>query len=220
VYCTGAATTLNGDLILDGQGDPNALFIFKIDGAFATSSLAAVVLVHGTTVCNVYWQINGAVYLGNGCEFKGTVVANGALNLDTGATVIGRLLSKSGAINSSTVIVTNPICDLPVIDLTTQNVNCNGGSNGAVYSSVVSGNPPYSYIWSNGDTGENIINVQAGTYTVTMTDNIGLTVSASATVNQPDIVVITGIKTNATNTGGNGAIDITVTGGTPAYTYQ
>nr|MBK9652270.1 DUF3494 domain-containing protein [Bacteroidota bacterium] len=220
VYCTGAATTLNGDLILDGQGDPNAVFIFKIDGAFATSSLAAVVLVHGTTVCNVYWQINGAVYLGNGCDFKGTVVANGALNLDTGATVIGRLLSKAGAINSSTVIVTNPICDLPVINLTTQNVNCNGGSNGAVYSSVVGGNPPYSYLWSNGGTDHNIINVPAGTYTVTMTDNIGLTVSASATVSQPDILVITGIKTNVTNTGGNGAIDITVTGGTPAYTYQ
>ena len=38
VYCTGAASTLNGNLILDGQGNPNAVFIFKIGGAFATGT--------------------------------------------------------------------------------------------------------------------------------------------------------------------------------------
>lgn len=38
IYCLGAASSLNGDLILDGEGDPNAIFIFKINGALSTST--------------------------------------------------------------------------------------------------------------------------------------------------------------------------------------
>ena len=59
VYCSGTASTLNGILTLDGQGNPNALFIIKIGGAFATGSSASVVLINSASVSNVYWQIGG-----------------------------------------------------------------------------------------------------------------------------------------------------------------
>ena len=76
VYCIGAAATLNGNLILDGQGDPNALFIIKIDGALATGTLSNVMLINSASICNVYWQINGEFDLGDGSIFRGTILAN------------------------------------------------------------------------------------------------------------------------------------------------
>uniref|UniRef100_UPI0033651EE4 ice-binding family protein n=1 Tax=Haliscomenobacter sp. TaxID=2717303 RepID=UPI0033651EE4 len=57
VYCLGAASTINGDLTLDGQGNPNSLFIFKIDGALATSVGSRILLINSASLCNVYFQV-------------------------------------------------------------------------------------------------------------------------------------------------------------------
>ena len=70
VYCLGAASTLSGDLILDGQSNPNSIFIFKINGAFATASNSNVVLINGASPCNVYWQVNGAFFVRNQFAFQ------------------------------------------------------------------------------------------------------------------------------------------------------
>jgi hypothetical protein len=99
IYCTGAASTLSGDLTLDGQGNPNAIFIFKVDGTFATSTFANVLLINGANLRNVYWQINGAFTLGDGSVFRGNLLVNGAITLNNNSTIYGRALSKTGAIN-------------------------------------------------------------------------------------------------------------------------
>ncbi|HOZ52686.1 MAG TPA: ice-binding family protein [Chitinophagaceae bacterium] len=104
-YCLGAASTLNANLILDGLGDPNALFIFQIDGALSTNSLSNIVLINGASFTNVYWQINGAVELGIGSSFLGNILANGAINLLEGNTLIGRALTRAGAIHLENNIV-------------------------------------------------------------------------------------------------------------------
>jgi len=75
IYCMGAASVLNGNLILDGQCDPNAFFIFQIDGALSTTVSSSVTLTNGASLCNVYWQVNGAVSLGENSVFRGTIVA-------------------------------------------------------------------------------------------------------------------------------------------------
>ncbi|UEG49293.1 ice-binding family protein [Ferruginibacter lapsinanis] len=98
VYCLGAASTLNGSLTLDGQGDPNALFIFQIDGAFTTSTLTNVSVINSAAISNVYWQINGEFILGDNSVFRGNVVNNGAITLLNGASLLGRGLSRAGAI--------------------------------------------------------------------------------------------------------------------------
>jgi hypothetical protein len=97
-YCTGAAATLNGVLTLDGNGDTNALFIINIAGALATGKEASVVLINGATVANVYWRIGGRFDLGENAVFRGTILADGAINLLDGATLVGRALSQAGAI--------------------------------------------------------------------------------------------------------------------------
>ncbi len=106
IYCLGAAGTLTGNLTLDGQGNPNSIFIFKVDGAFATATLSNVLLINAANLRNVYWQINGAFTLGDGSVFRGNILVNGAITLNNNSTFYGRALSKTGAIiiNACTVI--------------------------------------------------------------------------------------------------------------------
>ena len=99
VYCLGAASTLNGDLILDGQGDSSALFIFKIDGSFSASAFSTVTLINAANICNVYWQVNGQFELADSSVFRGTVIANGAINLLEASSLEGRSLSVGGAVS-------------------------------------------------------------------------------------------------------------------------
>ncbi len=101
VYCIGAASILNGNLILDGQGDSNALFILKIDGAFSTSTSSNVILINSASIANVYWQINGAFALGDSSVFRGTAIVNGAISLLGNSSLTGRGLSRGGAISLS-----------------------------------------------------------------------------------------------------------------------
>jgi len=114
VYCMGAASTLNGNLILDGQGNPNALFIFKIDGALSTSISSNITLINSASLSNVYWQINGEFDLGDSSVFRGTVVVNGAINLLESSSLLGRGLSSAGAISLYNNIVAIPVSTLPV----------------------------------------------------------------------------------------------------------
>jgi len=106
VYCIGKASTLKGDLILDGQGDPNAIFVFKIGGALSVATFSNVVLTNSTQLKNVYWQIGGAFNLGDSSVFRGTLIADGAISLLEGSSLLGRGLSKAGAISLHNNIVT------------------------------------------------------------------------------------------------------------------
>ena len=106
-YCTGAAATLDGVLTLDGQGDANALFILNVGGALAVSPGSRVVLLNGAAIGNVYWRIGGRFDLGEGAIFRGTVLADGAIDLLNESVLIGRALSRAGDItlvNSSVAL--------------------------------------------------------------------------------------------------------------------
>lgn len=101
VYCLTAASTINGDLILDAKGNSSAIFNFKIAGALTTSTSSRVILRNGASFCNVYWQVGGAVILGQNSIFRGTIISDGAIDLLNYDTLEGRGLSKPGAITLS-----------------------------------------------------------------------------------------------------------------------
>ncbi|WP_430468327.1 gliding motility-associated C-terminal domain-containing protein [Winogradskyella ouciana] len=105
---------------------------------------------------------------------------------------------------------------------TVTDVSCFGDSTGAIDITVSGGNPPYTYAWSNSDTTEDLTNVEAGTYTVTVTDANGCTISDDFTVDQPteELTSMVNSSTDILCRGdATGAIDILVNGGTAPYTY-
>ena len=75
IYCIGTAAVLNANLTLDGGGNPGAIFIFQIGGALSTNPFSNILLINGANLCNVYWQIDGALNIGGNTLFQGTVLA-------------------------------------------------------------------------------------------------------------------------------------------------
>lgn len=97
---------------------------------------------------------------------------------------------------------------------------CFGEVLGAIDLEPYGGTSPYSYVWSNGETTQDIDSLAAGTYTVVITDFNGCQVIYTYTVTEPPLLVATGVVTNVTCFGyANGSIDVSVTGGTAPYTY-
>ncbi len=110
------------------------------------------------------------------------------------------------------------------ISHTQQNVSCFGLSNGSIDLTVTDGNPPYSYSWTGPSCPcgniEDISNLLAGVYNVTVTDNVNCTETYSVTITQPASLNISSSHTNVSCSGGNdGTITLTVIGGTGPYNY-
>jgi hypothetical protein len=101
-------------------------------------------------------------------------------------------------------------------------VTCAGGDNGSVLVSVTGGYAPYIFNWSNHSTGALNANLQAGSYSLTVTDYNGCTGSQVYFVDEPNspLVINANITDAASITAPNGAIDITITGGTSPYSYE
>jgi len=103
---------------------------------------------------------------------------------------------------------------------TTTNIDCFGDNDGAINLTVVGGSPAYTWNWSNGSTSEDIANLAAGTYTVTVTDANECQETASFTITQPSDLMLTGTPGNVDCAGdATGEINITASGGTAAYAY-
>jgi len=99
------------------------------------------------------------------------------------------------------------------------NAGCFGAKNGSIYITLT-GCTAQSYLWNTGQTSQNLIGIGAGTYAVTVTDTNGsTTVKSGIVVTEPTVINITESTTNVSCTS-NGTIQLTVTGGTPPYTYS
>jgi hypothetical protein len=172
VYCLGGASTLNGDLILDGQGNPDALFIFKIDGALSTNSFSNIILINSASICNVFWQVNGALGVGMGANsvFRGTIISNGAFSLLEGASLFGRALSRGGAIALHNNIVTF------AGQSSAAPITANGATTFCEGSNVIlSGND--GGVWSNGAITPSITVNSSGEYFVSYSGTCGTATS-------------------------------------------
>ncbi|HXC04933.1 MAG TPA: ice-binding family protein, partial [Bacteroidia bacterium] len=117
IYSIASPAVLNLSLTLDGQGNPSALFIIQIQGAFSTNALAKVHLVNGAKACNVFWKVEGLVNMAAGTTMRGTIVANNAaIMMGAGDTLEGRALSTSGAITIDGDMAYTPIgCGSPLL---------------------------------------------------------------------------------------------------------
>ncbi|HEY5471124.1 MAG TPA: gliding motility-associated C-terminal domain-containing protein, partial [Bacteroidales bacterium] len=125
-------------------------------------------------------------------------------------------IPSSGCYDIKPVIVSvNP---KPTGSVTVTNAKCFEVANGSVNLTVSGGTPAYSYIWNNGAVTEDLTNVKAGVYSVVVTDANLCTENVSTTVTEPDLLVISSAKVDATCPDvPDGSITLTVTGGTQPY---
>ncbi len=119
--------------------------------------------------------------------------------------------------------VTQPASGLSISSLNISHISCNGGSDGRIEISVSGGTPSYSYLWNDGITTEDRINLPASFYSVTITDALSCTFSSSGLLTQPATSVainaasVTHVNCHGTSTG---AVDIMVSGGSTPYAYN
>jgi len=106
----GGAIGLSGTVTLDGQGNPDAVFIFKAASTLITGSSSKVVLTNGAQACNVFWQVTSSATLGSASVFDGTILALTSITADTGASVAGRLLARNGGVTLQANTITTPVC--------------------------------------------------------------------------------------------------------------
>jgi hypothetical protein len=125
--------------------------------------------------------------------------------------------------NSCTVSASVNVSNAGAPTITVDNVDdvlCNSGNDGAVSVSVSGGATPYSFEWNNNATTDDISNLSAGSYTLSVTDGNNCVAVQTVVVNEPTLLVVSADNiTNTTGGNNNGAIAITATGGTPAYLY-
>jgi hypothetical protein len=111
VYSIGAAGSVVGTLILDAQGNSDAIFIFKFGGAFTTGAASTIALINGASACNVFWLAEGQIAMGASTTMSGTLIANnGAISMADGGTLEGRMFSTTGAANIDGSSISIPTC--------------------------------------------------------------------------------------------------------------
>ncbi len=98
---------------------------------------------------------------------------------------------------------------------------CNGLQTGQISLITVNGLPPYNYKWSTGDTTDQISNLPAGIYKVTVSDAAGCNTEFETKITQPEKINIKIVSTEAVRCFGenNGSIKTDVSGGTAPYTF-
>jgi hypothetical protein len=123
VYYQAGATNITGTLTLDASDDPDALFVFRCDGAFTTGASAEVVLINGATSSNVWFVSEGAASTGADTIFRGSIIANqAAVSTGAGTSVEGRMFAITGAVGiGAASIFTRPtgtsVMTLGLLDL-------------------------------------------------------------------------------------------------------
>lgn len=125
--------------------------------------------------------------------------------------------------NGCTDVITASVSDVegPDISLVKQDISCNGSALGEIDLTVISGNGPYLYNWSNGANSQDISGLIAGNYGVVVTDALGCVSTANETLTEPNPLQLDMEVANVSCfNGSNGSINLTVTGGTPGYTYS
>jgi len=246
VYGFSSSAQLTGILTLDAQGNPDAVFIFKMGSTLTTASNASVVFINtggnSSIACSVFWQVGSSATLGTGTSFAGNILALTSITLNTGANVSGRVLARNGAVtlDSNNVTVCPPapiICPIITLSPTTLPAGVTGTPYSATVTATGSTALPYTYAVSSGalppvlsiDSGTGAITgtpTTAGTYvfTITATDANGCSGSQlysiviAATPPCPPIT-LSPLALPAGLVGTPYNQTITATGGVAPYTY-
>lgn len=122
VNCFDTSAQLTGTLTLDGEGDPNAVFIFQIGSTLTSATGANIVLVNGATACNTFFSVGSSATLGTGTHFEGNLIARDAITLTTNVRVHGLTAARTEAVT----LDTNRVATCAVLPPSAASVNVTG----------------------------------------------------------------------------------------------
>jgi len=97
VYKSASTLFITGPLVLDGGGNPNAVFIFQIGSGLTTAVGSTVALIGLANPCNVFWQVGSSATI-NGNSFSGNILAFSSITLGLTTTINGRALAQNAAV--------------------------------------------------------------------------------------------------------------------------
>ncbi len=106
VYCVSSAR-LAGQITLDGENDPAAIFVFRITGSLNTKDGSSISLLNAAQAPNVFFVASDSINIGKNSDFRGSILAQNSIKVDTGSTVSGRALSLKGdvSLDGATVVL-------------------------------------------------------------------------------------------------------------------
>ncbi len=105
---TSSLAISSGDLTFDAKGNANAVFIIQIASSFTTTSGRQVILAGGALASNIFWQVGSSATFGTTSVMKGTVMVMQSITFDTGASIEGRGLARTGAVVMEGNTIVNP----------------------------------------------------------------------------------------------------------------
>ena len=175
-------------------------------GCGATSGTATITEAGGSGPYTYLWLPSG----GNAATATGLAVGN----------YVVTVTDSHLCTENIPVVIANAVP--PVLNITAQkDVTCFGAANGTVTVAASGGGSTYNYSWNTipVQNAATATNLAPGSYTATVTDNNGCTATATATINEPTAITATTQITNTSCGLNNGAITVTASGGTGAYSY-
>jgi len=183
---------------------------------FEPTTVNSIDLPDGAVLFEICFEAIGDDGTTTQLDFSGT--PTGPIDINDGVNQID-FNGESGTVDIS-AIQPPSIGD---VDIT--NVSCNGGSDGSISIAASGGTGgPFSYSWSNNATGATINGLEAGSYTVVVTDNGngGLTTMETYQIAEPGsaLSVSGGVTAPTCVDGSNGSVNLTIEGGTPDYNIQ
>ena len=172
---------------------------------------------NGTATVNVTGGTGGRTY--SWSPSGGTAATASGLGAGT---YIVTVTDANGCEATQSFTLTEPTAITTSVSAQT-NVSCANGSNGSATVSATGGTGTFTYSWSPfGGTDSTATGLSAGTYAVTVTDTNGCETTQWVSITQPtDITATITAQTNvACRNGNNGSATVSVSGGTPGYTYS
>jgi hypothetical protein len=174
-----------------------------------SNGIISLVPISATAPYSYKWARGAATGTGTGTTISGLVAGTYNITVTAAngcAKTITHILTSGTTLSATT---------------TSTNVLCFGQKMGAINLTAAGGTAPYTYNWGGGVTTEDRTGLDAGTYTVTVTDASGCTASTSRTITTPSLILsVSGTTTQSSCGTATGAINITAAGGTAPYTYN